>query len=277
MRNFKFFLLACLMLTGCTAKEILVSTPVDMDVTVDRVGRTKLVFSIKVSNQDAHYCYSLFPAENTQEYFTGTDQEIAEKYLNLDRESYATLNNNLPQECSFTEYACYRGNRTLKMVNLKPNYKYKLLVFQVDPVQQIVIGNVISKVITTKALDENNLFFTFDFSDQGVTITPSDSEATYYWDFERSDRIYDSYLSPYLYFYSLLDMYEDYGFINNILYKGVTRYDFGRDGIKEGVNYVLIAAACSNGEIASGVTEAEFSRKGESLYVIYQKNPDQGR
>ena len=267
MRTLKYILLACLLMTGCTAKEILVSKPVDIVVSLDKITGTKVVFSIKVSNQDAHYCFSLFPAES-DEYFHGTDKEEADYYFGLDQLSYNNKNDYGEQNCSFTEYACFRGDRTLKRTRLSSGVKYKLIVYQVDPVGEKVLGNVVSKEFTTKSVEKKDLTFDFNFVRSIVTITPSDPERTYYWDFERDSRIYSDFMSPFGYFYSVLDMYDDYGFIDNILVKGEIVYNFNRDAIREGETYTLTAASCSGGEIDSELTMVRFSCKGNSLYML---------
>lgn len=267
MRYFKFILLACLVLSGCTAKEILVSTPVDIDVSLDKVSASKLVFSVRVSNQDAHYCYALNQMDNN-EYFSGTDREIAQHHLDLEKQSFDIINKYNPQDCSFMEYACYRGDRTLKMAHIKSGTRFKLLVFQVDPVSESIVGNIISREFTTSAIEKKNLTFDFSLDGTVLSITPSSSDITYYWDFELEERIYNNFLSPDGYFYSVIDMYGDYGFIDNLLTKGKCSYDFARDVIQEGQTYILMASACSKGEIDSELTIRRFSRKGDSLYLL---------
>lgn len=56
----------------------------------------------------------------------------------------------------------------------------------------------------------------------------------YYWDYDRESRVYDNYNWPYGYFYSLVDMYDQYGFVDKVYSQGPEDYDFSGDWLKDG-------------------------------------------
>ena len=73
---------------------------------------------------------------------------------------------------------------------------------------------------------------------------------------------------PYGYFYSLVDMYDQYGFVDKVYSQGPEDYDFSGDWLKDGENYLLTAGACEDGEITSRVSALTLLYKDGKLEII---------
>ena len=87
-----------------------------------------------------------------------------------------------------------------------------------------------------------------------LTIIPSDPEQEYIWDYESA--IYlesDPLIAMYNYLYDLTDMYEQYGFADQMLSKGTETYVFSKDNTRmvKGMTYYIAIAPYANHEIAA--------------------------
>ena len=86
----------------------------------------------------------------------------------------------------------------------------------------------------------------------GATYSPH-PDRPYYWDYDSTARIYNTYFLPYTFFYDLVDMYDQYG-VSKVNSIGEESYDFSEDNLIEGWSYTLTAGACEDGEIVSEVS-----------------------
>lgn len=257
---------ALLILGGCTAKEILVTEPVSLDVKIEQVKGSKIVFTITPGSEDACYAFDALPM-GYQEY-DKPDNEMAEYLLSLAGQSYEIRTKEADFRGSFTDMWCYRGSRTYRSTILKPDTDYRLLVYQVNPTTHKLLGDAISQSFHTQPLEMKDLSFTYSMEDNVLTITPSNPDCPYYWDYDSASRIYDSYGLPYGFFYDLIDMYDQYGFVNKVHSLGEESYDFSEDRLLEGWSYILVAGACEDGEIVSKVSILSLQYQNGQLEII---------
>ena len=256
--------LAAFLLWGCTPREVVVSRPVKLDLKIEKVTGTKVVFSVTSSNENA--CYAHFTLSEGHPAFDRPEKEVAREYLDVVADMWEggqKENTDFyePEEgvkMRFSDFALFRGSRKLKQIFLSSNTDFKLILVQVNPRTHQIIGEPLSERFHTKAVPMKPLEFNFTVEDHTLRSTPSDPEQTYFWAVDRLERIEDNYSDAYTYMYSLIDMYEDYGFVERILSKGTVTVDFDRDQLWDDYPYVASAFGYSDGEICSAESDWFF-------------------
>lgn len=245
--------LGLLSLVACTEKAIVVTTPMNMSLTVNEVKSTKVIFTITADNPDAYYTYCLWNE------MSGSLEGLIDYLTTMAEEDYRQkTENEAIKIASFADLNCYRGTRTIRATRLTPDCDFTLLAFQLNPVTHEVIGPIRSESIHTKPAENRPLDFQFRFEGKRITVVPSDSNRPYYWAFDTQQAMYDNYLWPYGWLYSLIDMYEQYDFMDLLTSRGSVVYDAGRDSLKEGELYSVLAVAYENGEMTSDYVEKSF-------------------
>ena len=249
--------LCMLLLAGCTAKEVLVTKPVNIEVKIDEVKGTKVILTITSDNRDAWYTYAF--VNSYWEGYSLPNEEAARSILSLADESYNIKrgNSNLFIS-SFAEMTCLRGTRTIRVTGLSPDIDYKLLVFQVHPTTHELIGKVFVDYVHTKPVNITPMDFQFVYDGKVITVIPSDQDRTYYWEYDNQAFIYDNFNWAYGWYYGLIDMYEQYGFMDHLTSRGTDVYDAGRDSFLEGEICTVVAAAYEDGETTSEAVEQTF-------------------
>ena len=270
MRPFRLILSALvLLLAGCTGKVIMVTSPANLSFKIDQVKAQKVRFTVSIDNADAYYGYFIANLEMEEENFSQmSDKQLADLWLEIEKLNYESRTSFEPYNSTLVDVSCYRGSRTLKDTYLSRDNSYRLIVFQVNPKDFTIIGDIKGETFHTPAVEMKDVDFTFQVDGSELIIIPSDSECTYYWDFESEDRIFDDYLSPYSYLFYVVDMYEDYGFMGNVLSKGPVRHDMAREHLNDDTYYNVVAAAydAEQGEICSEYRIFEFVYKDGTLH-----------
>lgn len=274
MRKLIIFSACTLLLAGCTAREVTVTDIVPLNMEIQEVKGSKVIFTMDPANPDAWYMYGLFN-ESTEAYRMN-DAELARLDLKLAQDSYEIKKE--AQEgfmTSFLDMYCMRGSRTLRATNLAPDTDYRMLVYQVNPkTQEPMVDNILSTTVHTRPVEEKDMDFTIGFDGFQLSIVPSDPDRIYYWDFDLAERIYDNYLRPRYYFYSLLDMFDEYNFMDEVYSKGSEVYDLKKDNLIEGAAYTLVAGATVDEEITSPLTLVTFTYSASGIQNIRQYKDD---
>lgn len=263
---------ATLLLCSCPAKY---TQPASFEVNVQDLRSTKALITVKPSTYDAYYMCGIVNAD-MEYYFNMTPEELALFQLDFSFERW-DMSEEIPANISFTDVYCYRGNFESKYTYLYPDMDYRFIAFQVNPDTREVIGTPVTKLFHTKPLQESDITFNFSFDTDKLTVTPSNNDP-YYWDYVLTDLLDAEYADAHMYYYSLVDLYEDYGFMDmpeNIA-TGVDEWVFSRDDSEvliEGAKYTLIASGYNYGEINSDLTVVEFiyHRDKPSELVIPQE------
>jgi hypothetical protein len=268
MRKALFFLTAAcaLILAGCTAKEVLITDPVKLNFELLEVKGSKIIFRMDPANPDACYTYGLF--HSSQDIYDLPDRQLAQKLLDAYKEGYEILVKEKGAQASFVDVNCYRGSRTLRITAVQSDQDYKLVIFQVNPKTIEILGDVLCVPVHTVPVPMTDLHFTFQTQGEVMTITPSDPDCLYYWDYDPTERIYDEHLGPNGFFYHLLDMFDEYGFMDEVYSKGAEDYDFSKDHLISGKEYLIVAAACKDGEITSDLQVMSFVYKRGNIVIV---------
>lgn len=263
MRRIILTLCSVLLLAACSEKVVIVDKPVGLSLHIDEVKGTKIILTITSDDPDAYYSYCLWnelagAPEFLLEYLT----EVAETDYEV-RKSNGAL-----KIASFADLNCYRGTRTLRATGLTPDWDYTVLVFQLNPTTHEVIGDVLVEKVHTKPVEGAPLDFRFQFQGRTITVVPSDPQRPYFWDFDNQLQMYNNYMWPYGWYYALIDMYEQYGFMEHLLSVGTDVYDASGDHFEEGEICTLIACAYEDGELTSEYTEVDFIFRDEQLQLL---------
>lgn len=259
---------AVLALAGCTPKDILITEPVDIRFQIDKVKNTKVFFTVNCENSNAYYAYFVANLDlGLPDFGKMTDRELAEFHLANLKESYEIRKKNKEMISSIADVSCFRGNRSLREPLLNMDTRYRLIVFQVNPETFTVLGEIKGESFQTQSIDLKEFPLAFSVKGNTLTVTPPDNERTYYWDFETAERIFDDYLSPNLYFYFVVDMYETYGFMKNVVFKGPQQRQIPLGSLKEDEVFYAVGAAYDTRKeaISSEYTSYSFQYKNGSL------------
>lgn len=269
MRLLKYLILPLVVfLAACTAKDTMVTTPVDISFKIDRIKSGKVYLTVTCPNPDAYYFCKVRYLD--PEAPAKSDREMALENIELAKLNYKVRKENMDIHARLIDLSAYRGSRSIKNTELASGHTYRVLLFQVNPEDLSIIGEVKGQTFQTPRVEMKDVDFSFSAEGNRLLVTPSDDECTYYWDFESEERIYDDYMSPEGYFYGVVDMYEDYGFMGNVLLRGPAQYDLSKTQLREGETYLVIAAAydMQQEEITSRCIVSEFTYQGGQLRML---------
>ena len=260
MRNISAYItgLLAIIALGCT-KDRPVVKPCNFEVSIDKVTGSKVEFTITPDKPNACYIYGVLTENYDQ--FAWTDEELVEWELSWRKSSYGKEESHDPAIGTFIDMYGYKGPRKFRTTRLTPDLKYKLYVFQVNPKTNEPVGKLYSTIFQTKAVPQVNLQFTIYCMGDELHIEPSDNEHSWFWEYERNDRIEEVYGDAYTFFYHIIDMYQSYDFLDNLLCRGAEDWVFSRDdpSLRDGCDYTLAIAGCEDGELTTDVYFATFS------------------
>lgn len=245
-------------LSGCTNKEKMALDTCSFDVRVQKVGGTKVWFSITPSNPYAYYAFGL--VSSYSDVYDASMAELSQMQIEWMRQVYDNYVYSEEDVPGFSDVFLYRGPREMRETLLARDTDHKLVVMQVDPVKRTVIGETAMVIFHTLPVEDVDLGFSLSFAADTLRITPSDNSLSYYWDYDSTELMYQEYLTPQYYFYFLADMYESYDFMGNLLNRGPVEWVFSRDDktIEEGGQYTLLIAGYADGEYNTAYTRVDF-------------------
>lgn len=253
-------LLSCIVpLLAACSKEQISSRPCDFDIKITELKGTKIRYTVTPSNPEAYYVCRLV-AEFDEEYRLSGKQLVDSEMETL-KQMYSFFVDFGRQTHNFSDAFCFRGRTEQVEMYLTRNMAYKLVIFQVNPWKVEALGEpeeVYFQTVNSRVID---LDFDLEFSGDTLRIHPSLPGQTYIWDYEERDIIEAEYASPLVYFYSLLDMYEQYGFSDSVVNKGDDEWVFPSDdaAMPAGKEWYLILAGYQDGDINSGETLVRFT------------------
>ncbi len=242
---------------SCT-KEQTYLDPCTFEIAVTKVKASKVWFTIKPSNPKAYYAFGIF-SEKADIYDLPV-MELAKMNLGWWKDAYDVWKAGETNAGSFADVFCYQEEREIKQTGLGSGLEHRCFVVQLNPETFSIIGTPQEVRFITRSVVNIPLTFDVQFSPDRINITPSDPSATYYWDYDSREEIESKYITPEIFFYSVVDLYEDYAFMPNMISQGTEPYVFSQQdkSMVEGEEYILILAGYSNGEINSAYTEYQF-------------------
>ena len=107
---------------------------------------------------------------------------------------------------------------------------------------------------------DEDLSVDVSFDGGRMTITPSDPDKPYLWEYENTGLIEREYLTPENFAYQILDLYEDYHFMDQMVYRGAVEWDFYAEdyALLEDEDITLMVAGYADGEMNTPLTVVRF-------------------
>ena len=251
--------MAILLMGACTKEKAVSTKPCEFEITIDWVKGSKVQFTVTPDNPNAAYAYGIIAEDDVLD--TSSDSQFMEWQLGWMKESYDALEADGIPHSSFLDLFCYKGTRTIRNIRLSTGKDWLLMLFQVNPETQEAIGPLYKIPFSTPPVEMMEMSFEILAQGERFTIVPSDLDRTWFWEYEATEKIEEVYGNPYFFFYEIIDMYEQYDFLDNLLCQGVERWILPSDdpSIKEDVSYTMSLSGCGwDGEITSDVYYVEF-------------------
>ena len=237
-------------------------------VEVTSVSGTVIRITVAAMNPKAYYCYTVV-GENEPLFNASTEDIIAEDLKNMDLNYpyFADVGKN----GSYTDIFCYRGSRQFNLVDRAPDSDIKFVLYQFHPQKHTPIGEPVVKVIHTKPVPERNLSFEVSITGEKITVTPSDPSLPYIWDYDNNEYIKDTYYLHKNYLQNLVNMYDEYGFLESEISKGPEEWNFADDThLKASEEYALVIGGCENGGFTTPVmyTVFRYNKPGDVEILV---------
>ena len=248
-RILSILVLSLLLFAGCQKEELL---PTDLKAKVETVTGTRVRFTVAPTNPHAYYSYLLVNAND--ERYNKPLAEICKEEIEQMEEAYAVF-----EDANFLDIFFYRGSRQFSIGELYGDMDYKLIVFQINPKTHKLIGEPVSTPFHTKPVPTRDLHFEISSERDVISIAPSDDNLSYVWQYEESDMIYHQYGAATSYLYSVVGMYQEYGFLDYYYNIGPSELDLSQeDHMEDGTQYTLVICGCEEGEFSSVSTIVKF-------------------
>ena len=240
MRKTVFVCLMALAALWSCKKEPVVTTPCGFQISADWIKGTRAAFTVTPDNPHAWYTGGILPCDHPL--YNSTDQAIIRYQQEIMDARLAEVNADSSQEGDYFDMFCYKGTRSVTFKYMSPGIENKLVVFQINPKTREAIGPLHTFVFQNLPVPEVELHFTIQYKDNWFRILPSNKETTWFWEYELEAKVDDIYSHPYYFFYDIIDMYDEYGFLEPALSQGDDEWELPRDdrSIREGVNYTMM-------------------------------------
>ncbi|MBR6175978.1 MAG: hypothetical protein IKQ52_10435 [Bacteroidales bacterium] len=258
-RPLSLIVLSLLLFAGCHRDETL---PTDIKVKVESVSGSRSRITVAPENPHAYYTY-ICVGENEENYNRPVS-EICEEAIGIMEHTFSYF-----EDGNFLDINFYRGTRQFSEKLPYDDLDYKFIVFQINPKNHDLLGEPVVCTFHTKPIPQRDLHFDVSFEGEVFTITPSNDTLTYVWQFEESEIIYNHYGAATAYLYSIVGMYQEYGFMDWYYYTGSSRWDLSYENqMVDGTHYTLVICGCEDGELTSTSTIVKFIYHPGNVEVI---------
>lgn len=258
-RLLSFFVLSLLLFASCQKEEFL---PTEIKVKIETVTGSRVRFTVTPKSPQAYYSYVLI--NERDENFNKPLADICNEEIELMEFAYYVF-----QSDDFLDIFFYRGSRQFNENQLYDDMDYKLIVFQINPKTHKLIGDPVCSTFHTKPVPEYDLHFQTVFEGEVLTITPSDNDLPYVWQFEETEMIINQYGGATSYLYSIVGMYQEYGFLDWYYFAGPTVLDFSNESnMEDGTKYTLVICGCDDGELTTTSTIVKFIYHPGNIEVL---------
>lgn len=242
MRRFTILCLAICLLASCSKYRV--DIPAEFRAELTSVSGSNARITVAALNPDAYYIYFTI-----SEYDPDFDMDAMQLCLNemeIMKESMVYFSKE-----SFTDIFCQRGSRQFSL-DITGDTEFKFILFQINPRNLKILGDPIVVQFHTLPLANRDMHFDVKFEGSTVTITPTTDEYTYFWDYDAKDIVLGYYPFPISFLSSLIDMYDEYGFLDSMYSKGTDVWDFSNDkALDPGDECVMVICGCENGSVTT--------------------------
>lgn len=244
-----FIILSMVLLTACNKEEV---RPTEIKVQLESVSGSRARFTVAPASSRAYYSYIL--AKEGDEYYNEPVTAVCNDMIQHMVEALPYFENS-----SFTDIFCFTGSRQFTMNMLDDNTNFKFIVYQINPKTYKLIGEPVVCTFHTNPIQDRDLHFDVDFDGDILTITPSDDNLTYVWEYEETELVSDIYVTASYFLYKVVEMYQEYGFLDWLYDQGTCMWDFSfENNMDDGSEYTLAICGCEDGEFTTMVTAVKF-------------------
>lgn len=242
-------ILSLILLTACKKEELL---PTTIKVQLESVSGSRARFTVAPASSRAYYSYILL--KEGEMYYNDPVTSVCNDMIKHMVDALPYFENG-----SFTDIFCFTGSRQFTMNMMDDDKDFKFIVYQINPKTYKLIGDPVVCTFHTKPIPDRDLHFDVDFDGDILTITPTDDDLTYIWEYEESELIKDIYVFTSYYLYKVVEMYQEYGFLDWMYMQGPSVWDFSlANNMNDGTEYSIAISGCEDGEFTTPVTVARF-------------------
>lgn len=242
-------ILSLILLTACKKEELL---PTTIKVQLESVSGSRARFTVAPASSRAYYSYILL--KEGEMYYNDPVTSVCNDMIKHMLDALPYFENE-----SFTDIFCFTGSRQFTMNMMDDDKDFKFIVYQINPKTYKLIGDPVVCTFHTKPVPDRDLHFDVDFDGDILTITPTDDDLTYIWEYEESELIKDIYVFTSYYLYKVVEMYQEYGFLDWMYMQGPSVWDFSlANNMNDGTEYTIAISGCEDGEFTTPVTVARF-------------------
>ena len=265
-RLLTFTVLGLLLFAGCQKEELL---PTEIRVKVESVTGSRARFTVAPENPHAYYTY-LLVSEQDEDFYEPAAEVCKREILYMeDALSYFGGDD-------FMDYFFYSGSRQFNIGGLHDDMDFKFIVYQINPLTHELLGEPVVTTFHTTPVQQRDLHFQVGFNGNVMTITPSDNNLTYFWQYEESELIYNNYGGATSYLYAIAGMYQEYGFIDYSYSSGPSVFDFSAENkMEDGTEYTLVINGCEQGEFTTLSTIVKFIYHPGNIEVLEVSERDE--
>lgn len=229
-------------------------------IEVTSVSGTVIRITVAAMNPKAYYSCAVLGSNEAL--YDAAPEDIINEDLKQMEESYQYFAE-LGDSGSFTDVYCFRGSRQFSLVDRAPDSDIKFILYQVHPQKHTLIGEPLVEVIHTKPVPQREITFEVIITGEKIEVTPSDPSLPYIWDYDRNDYIKETFFTHKNYLQNLVNMFDEYGFIENAISMGPEEWLFTDDShLKTSQEYGLAIAGCENGGFTTPVMYTVFRYNG---------------
>lgn len=296
-------LTAVLLLASCSSRQIGDAfTSASPELAFDTVRATKAVVSFTPPHESAYYIIGILYADGRPDDPTAYNPDEDPTYYNpngtpgtiydADTANYEPITDKtLPAivrqdiedavneyniyfaelDYSFAEIFCYTTPQNITFSDLIPATEYIFYAAQINPETYDVIGDIQSIRTITPDISYSYNYFNIFFSGDTINIIPGNDDP-YWWDYTQVAELDSAYFgNTREYVYSVIELYENYGFIEYDVTTGPQQWVISRDdpSFLAEQPYCLVIAGY-NGEISTPITTLNFTLTSGSLQYSRQ-------
>jgi len=166
----------------------------------------------------------------------------------IDKEDKEYWEKNLKDLISFSDAYLCTGAYFLNSSYLEPETEYYVFAFPYDDSDN-PICKVVKQRFTTTAYKPSDIDFTVALNGSSVTVTPSNDNDPYYFDYDTVEYINEDFAgSPVIFYSYLVYKYEEYDFMSGMTVTGACDSDMADYfDMKSGQEFYLVASGYDNG------------------------------
>ena len=270
------YLMLCILplLAGCSKTRPLSDYPFT-SIDISKICMDVAYIDIVPENNDFYFYFEVLEKSHYDKF--GTEKELIST---LDEKIKTEYDEFWYQYMSFETLYLHKGAYDENYYTLDPGTDYVLVAYgyndDLTPMEHV-------STAAFRTLDKKDCDLTFSVSLSGsvVTVTPSNDNDTYFWEYESVETVEEEYLgSAAFYYYDIVMLYWEYDFLPGFESQGVEDSDLTWFyDIEPGDQFYLIASGYDQGFTTDFyIYKLTYNGEGEegtvetSVYPIYSED-----